>query len=216
MKLRVDTREKINVLGILKQLGIPYERIKLDAGDYDSNRCTAERKTLFDLIGSIEDNSFFDQMERLRDQCEKQGKIPWLFVSGDFGEVSDFFQRRGVKLNEKSILGAMASAAVRYGVQVFRALDDRELLWSLHSIFEKVEEGKWELPQRKSLKRDKDRKVALWSTILRVDSKIVRRILNNYPTLKVFLEVLEKSPGRLTLIDGIGPGMVKKWKEVFE
>ena len=226
MKITVDTREQQNVLKILEQLGIPYTRRTMSAGDYQTKTCLAERKTVMDLVESIKgsgkrkdykEGRFFSQMEKLRAKCDKTGQIPFLFISGDLKDAALKLKQHGLKLNKNAIMGAMASAMVRYGINVFAFFsDDKEMLYCMHSVFEKVKDGKYFLPHRAQLKRDRNKKVALWSTILRVRPKIVRDVIKKYKTLEKFLNVLKTRPNELEHIDGVGKGTVKKWKRLLE
>lgn len=198
----------------------------MNAGDYQTKTCLVERKTVMDLIESIKgtgkgknykEGRFFNQMEKIRERCDKTGQIPFLFVSGDLKDAARVLKQHGLDLNENAVMGAMASAMVRYGINVFAMFtDDKQMLYCMHSVFEKVKDGKYMLPHRAQLKRDKNKKVALWSTILRVRPKIIRDIIKKYKTLGKFLDVLKTRPNEFEHIDGIGKGTVTKWKRLLE
>ena len=134
MKFHVDTREKKKTLKLLRKMKFKFTLRTMDAGDYGTDQCCAERKTIKDLVGSIKGTKakpgrFFEQMRKLADYCKEEGKIPFLFVSGSLKDEADWYEKRGWKLNKKSIMGAMASATVRYGVNIFAQFsDDEELL----------------------------------------------------------------------------------------
>lgn len=226
MKIVVDTREKKGVLRILKQLGIPYTRGTLVAGDYETDNCCAERKTVKDLVGSIKgtgkgrsrkEGRLFKQMEKLADKCDETKQIPFLFVSGNIKETCEWYETRGIKVNINSLFGALASVIVRYGVHIFANFsDDKEMFYCMNSVFEKVRDGKYLMPHREQLKRNKNKKVALWCTILRSRPKIIKQLIKKYESLEEFLKILRTQPSKLELIAGIGKGTVAKWKRLLE
>ena len=218
----VDTREKKKTLKLLRKMKIPFKLKTMHAGDFETKQCCAERKTIRDLVGSIKGTKkkpgrFFDQMKKLAEYCKEEGKIPFLFVSGDLTETADWYESRGWKLNKNSLMGAMASAVVRYGVNVFAQFsDDEELFYCMNSVFEKVRDGKHMLPHRAQLIRGLDAKTSLWCTILRIQPKIARQLIKKYVTFEKFLRILRKKPAGLEYIHGVGPGTVKKWKLLLE
>jgi len=194
----------------------------MHAGDFETDECCAERKTIRDLVGSIKGTKtkpgrFFEQMKKLAEYCKEEGKIPFLFVSGSLKETAEWYESRGWKLNKNSVMGAMASATVRYGVNVFAQFsDDEEMFYCMNSVFEKVRDGKHMLPHRDQLVRGLDSKTSLWCTVLRIQPKIARKLIKKYVTFEKFLQTLRKKPVELEYIHGIGPGTVKKWKGLLE
>lgn len=227
VRITVDTREQDPKIYIaLKEMKIPYTKKALYAGDFESAKCIAERKTVLDLIGSIQGGKkkgkrvpgrFFPQMDKLSNYAEQNDKIPFLFISGSLDNAEAWYNSRGLELNRKVVMGALASAAVRYGVHIFAWFaTDKEMLYCMHSVFLKVKEGKYMLPHRIRLIKAKNRKLALWSTILRTRPKIVDPLIKRYVTLEKFLKVLKTKPRQLEYIQGVGPGTVKKWKLLLE
>jgi len=194
----------------------------MPAGDFESDECCVERKTVRDLVGSVKGTKkspgrFFEQMRKLAEYCDENDKIPFLFVSGDLQELAEWYESRGWKLNKASIMGAMASASVRYGVNIFAQFsDDEEMLYCMYSVFEKVKEGKYMLPHRIQLRKALDSKTSLWCTVLRIQPKIARQLIRKYSTLRKFLDTLDKHPKELEYIHGVGPGTVKKSKSLLE
>ena len=148
---------------------------------------------------------------------KEENKIPYLFVSGSLKDAADWYESRGWKLNKKAIMGAMASATVRYGINVFAQFsDDEEMFYCMYSVFEKVKEGKHMLPHRSQLVRGLDAKTSLWCTVLRIQPRIARALIKKYGSFSKFLKILDKKPAELEYIHGIGSGTVKKWKILLE
>ncbi len=225
MKITVDTREKPNVLIIMKQLGIPTTRKTMSCGDFETLQCIAERKTVRDLIGSIQGKKvrgqwqsgrLWDQMNRMKTYADEHNKIPFLFVSGSIDNTIAYMEGRGIKVNEHSIMGALTSVAVRYGIHVFALFStDRKMLYCMNSAFEKVRDGKYGLPHRTPMQRNKNKKVALWMTILRCRASIAKALIKKYGGVDKFLIVLKRNPDKLTVITGVGPATVTKWKKLL-
>jgi len=213
--LYVDSREKEKVKTILRQLGIRFRTKGLECGDYESPDCVFERKTTFDLIQSVRSGHLFEQLRKMQTYCEDNNKLGFLCVSGSLKETEKMLKYRGLKLNVKSLLGAIKSATVRYGMHVVWNLDDdRELLYVINGIATAVAEGKLGLPHRKILpKRYENRRIAILCDVLRVSPTIAKRLLKRYRTLR---GVLLADPRKLALIDGIGPTTIRRLKMLLD
>lgn len=217
----VDTREKKRTFAALKRQKIPYVLETLPCGDFKSNNCIVERKTTRDLIGSIKsksggDSRLFKQMASLSEYCDENDMIPFLAISGDLDETERWFKKKGYSLNIDSLIGAVTSASVRYGINVlawFR--NDDELVKAIYALLTKVDEGKWCLPHRMKMERNKNRKTALWCTILRTTPGIANQLIRKYEGMDKFLEVLKSHSVELEYIRGVGPGTVEKWKTLL-
>jgi len=202
MKVFVDTREKENVLKLLKQLGIPYERKYLEAGDFETEGLVCERKTIFDFISSIRSMKLFSELRKLSDHCESTNKVPLLMISGTIDDARKLFDQWNLQINEQSVWGGIASSFVRYGVSIIWNLkDDRELLYIMHQIAEKIAEGKFMMPHRMQLRRDTTKKIALVCEVLHVSPTIAKRLIDKFGSLKNILLAEDK---QLRYIDGIG------------
>lgn len=194
----------------------------MSAGDFETDECVAERKTIKDLVGSIKGTKsttgrFFEQMKKLAEYSREEDKVPFLFVSGNLKETAEWYESRGWKLNKNSVMGALASAIVRYGVNVFAQFsDDEEMFYCMNSVFEKVKDGKHMLPHREQLVKGLDSKTSLWCTMLRVQPRIARALIKKYVTFETFLQILRTRPSEFEFIYGVGPGTVSKWKHLLE
>jgi len=208
MKIIVDTREKQKQLKLLKQLGITYERKKLDAGDYEAPGAVFERKTVYDLIQSVRTMKLFSELNKLIDYCEKHQKVPYLLVSGTIEQAKNKFKKMGLKVNEKSLWGAIASATVRYGVNVIWNLtDDVGLLYVMYRIAEKIQQGKYMMPHRLQLRRDTNKRIALVSQVLHVSPTVAKRLLEKFGSLR---NILLAPDNKLRYVDGIGQATLKR------
>lgn len=212
---------------LVKKHGMKYRTKTLSCGDFESPECLVERKTVLDLVGSIngkkmpdgkrKDGRLFSQMARMAEYCEKTDRIPFLFVSGDINEAIEFFEMKGLEVNVKSLLGALVSVIVRYNINVFWMFDDDdEMVWCMKNLFEKVRDGKYGIPHRDSIRTNKNRKVATWMTILRTSPNLTKLLIKEFGTFENFLKVLRTDEERITNIKGIGPKTVTKWKATLE
>ena len=225
--VNLDTREPPKMKKLFKKHGMKYRSKTMKCGDYESPEVLIERKTVLDLVGSIngkklkeggrKEGRLFSQMSRMAEYCEENGKVPFLFVSGDINEAIEFFEMKGLTINVKSVLGALMSIIIRYNISVYWVFeDDDELVWCMKNLFEKVRDGKYGIPHRDSIKTNSNRKVAVWMTILRVTPKVAKDLMKKFGSLENFLRILRESPDEIESIKGIGPSTITKWKKSLE
>lgn len=218
MKVTVDVYEpKIFVQG-LKALGHEVTVAKLEAGDYLTEKCVFERKSVEDFVQSMRGwadrigGRLFDQMDKLYDFAERTGRVPFLMIHGDFGELKRKMQQFG-ELNVNAVFGAIASVVVRYNVNVVSTLSPDEMLFTMMKIAEKVEEGKLGLPQRKSLRLvHPDRRVAHVANVLAISPRIATELLKRFGGLK---GILLASDEQLLSVPGIGPVVLAKIRAIL-
>jgi len=222
MKIIVDSREKWKGIWAkkLKALGYDVEIRALEAGDFMTERCVFERKTTNDFIQSFrgfvsrKGGRLFDQMQKLIAYCERENKIPWLLIVGDFGLTKESLAELGISLNVRAVFGAIASCCVRYGVNVVWNLrGEDELLFVMAKIAEKVEEGKFGVPHRKSIRRvHPNRKVNQVANVLGVGPKIAERLVQKFGGLR---RILLASDAELATVPGIGPATIARIKSLI-
>jgi len=209
----VDTREPRDVVAILKELGLPFIRRKLDIGDFKSPSCLFERKTFQDLSQSIMTGHMTDQLERMYYYCADHHLIGFLCVSGTFEEAQQEAWRQGRQLNPNVFYGLFSSALVRYGVNVIWNLRDTyELLEVIWRVAEKVEEGKLDTPRLQPLRAiHPDKRIALVSSVLRVSPRIARNLLRKFRSMR---GILMARDDELLLVDGIGKTTLERIKSL--
>lgn len=222
----IDSREPAKMKRLIHKHGMKYRTKTLICGDYINGTCIIERKTVTDLYGSITGKKtdhgrkrgrLFAQMQRMREYCDEHDMIPFLFISGDLQDAIEFFHYKGLDINVKSIFGALVSVIVRYNIHIVWAFDDDDhMVWCMKNLFRKVEEGKYGIPHRKSVRTNKNRKVATWMTILRITPKIAKKLIKEFGTLVDFINALKNDEKRIIRIKGIGPKTIKRWKKTLE
>jgi len=219
MDLIVDSREPIKVRRILKTLGVKFIVRKLDAGDYETDHCIFERKTVEDFFQSIQGNriregaQLFDQLDRLVDYAERAHKIPFVCITGSFVELEKRALRYGYKINYEAVYGAIASILVRYGVNVLHLAGDAQMFKVIMKIEEKIAEGKLGVPHRAVFRRiHRDRRIAHIANCLRVSPKVAERLFKRFGGL---YGVLTASDQELLGINGIGPVTLARIKALL-
>jgi len=220
--LFIDTREPRSTFYWASVLKIPYESKFLSVGDFETEKTVFERKTVGDFIQSLvgqkvsqgyRKQRLFDQLTAMQQYCEDTGRVGFLVISGSLDEVSKWYKERKLKLNDEAIYGALASAVVRYGMNVIWVKDDRQLVDIVWKIAKKVEEGKLGQPHRTTLRHvHKDRRIALIANILRVSPRIAERMFKRFGGLGKIIQILDKHPEKLWIIDGIGEKTIHRMR----
>ncbi|EWG07301.1 MAG: nucleotide excision repair nuclease, Xpf [Candidatus Aramenus sulfurataquae] len=130
LRIYVDDRElNSGIPEILRELGIAVIIKQLSVGDYVISEDTAvERKTVSDLVNSVFDKRFFDQLERLSSTYAN----PFLVIEGDVTRIREITDRW------KAVNSALVSATLSFNVKVLYSIDKRETAEILKKISEKV------------------------------------------------------------------------------
>ncbi len=130
VKVYVDEREKASgIPDILSGLGLTVIYKMLDVGDYIVNEFVViERKRLDDLVHSVFDGRFFDQVSRLIEYAEK----PVLIVEGNLNDV------RLLTSKWKAIEAALLTAIIRYDLATYYTNDYRHTAEVIKYIAEKL------------------------------------------------------------------------------
>jgi len=151
----VDFREW-KIMPILIDIGYPIDKMIKQQntwGDfegirYDTNGkkiifVIVERKTIRDAFYSMRTGHWDDQLERGSHYC-REHQIPYILAISD--NLTDFVEeersRQRFNMNETSIVGGIASAAIRYGIHVVWIEDKKEMLKVIFKMIRKIYEGK--------------------------------------------------------------------------
>lgn len=150
MKIVVDTREKEKLYNYLMKHypDVKWERYALPRGDYESERCIVERKSIADLSSSvISDKRLTEQMERL---ATVDDKVVVLLVTGNVETYLETCRpaRLPEIVDEDFIKAVVASYAYRYGITVLWIENERRAFDVMVKFMSKVDEGKWLVPSR--------------------------------------------------------------------
>jgi len=142
--------------------------------------------------------------------------LPWLLITGKLSDVAEDFKKRKQTLNKSAVYGAVASVMVRYAINILWTEQvASEWLAEIKSIAEKVDEGKYLLPQRKSLKQfASNRNVASICRTLEINPKLAETLNKKFGSLYGILDACKNHPSNILLIDGIGMRTLQKFKEL--
>jgi len=195
-KIFVDTREPAEAAELLKH----YEIKKLETGDYMTEDCLFERKSVHDLESSIIDDRLFFQVDGML----QTDKICFLVIHDSIHSVR--------RLKAEQVLAALASCCVRYGVHVIWLPDFQSAIKTILYISNKIREGKYMIP-RVSANKIKARKVGILSNLFRISPSKARSLLETFGTIERVLKAKEEE---LMIAPNIGPVTAKRIRSVLK
>ncbi|BDC19321.1 multidrug MFS transporter [Acidianus sp. HS-5] len=131
LRIYVDDREKNSgIPEILKSDGVAVIIEQLDVADYVlADGVAVERKSVSDLVNSVFDKRFFDQINRLTSAYENA----FLLVEGNLNRIREITERW------KAINSALISIIVDYNVKVVYSSDKRDSAEVLVKLAEKFQ-----------------------------------------------------------------------------
>lgn len=125
-----DREESSGVPSILRSLGITVFLRQLSVGDYIvGDNIAVERKSITDLVNSVFDKRFFDQIERLTSSYE----ISFLLIEGNLNRIYK------ITSNWKAINSALISVMTIQNLRVIYSLDKQETAEILKKLAEKFQ-----------------------------------------------------------------------------
>lgn len=200
-----DSHEK-SIIDSLKKEDIETRMKQLKVGDFIiSERCGVERKTTADFLSSIVDGRLFKQAEELADNFES----PILILEG-----KDLYSIR--KIHPNAVKGAMASIMIDYHIPIIRTKSSLETAKVLASLARREQLGvKKDIAIRgeKKMKTLADMQEFIISGFPNINVKLSRRILNEFKTIKGFINANDE---QLRKVEGIGREKAKKIKEIVD
>jgi ERCC4-type nuclease len=206
MPIIVDTREppKYYEFLVKKFPEMIFKRMKLNEGDYQSEKCLAERKTVADLYGSITGPS-----RRIHDQVERisvhQDKVQILLVTGSVGQYVTSMRDIGITIDPNILFGEIASITCRYQLVPLWVENEWEGMITLIKLMKKIEDGKYNVPVRR------DRNI-LASRLLGISTAQLEHLMMSHKCLHEIANVSEKD---LQRIKGIGPAKAIQIKKTL-
>jgi ERCC4-type nuclease len=193
----------------------------LDVGDFSTDKIIFERKKTSDLVNSIfarygKPSRLQDQCERLFQACHDKERLPWLLITGKISDVEEEFKKRGQKLNRAAVYGAVASVMVRYDISILWTEQvATEWLPEIKSIAEKVDEGKYLMPHRKSLSEfATNRRAAAICRALDLTPKVSEILQKRFGSLYGVLEAAKSHQSDILVLEGISTRTLRKIQEI--
>lgn len=203
MLITVDNREDRKYLKIL-QSTFPeheYSYEKIEEGDYVTNRCIVERKTISDLHNSIISG-------RLRSQLNRgltHNKVYILLIVGDIHHYASKMRAMKIKFSEKMIYSTLASAIVKHNVHVIWTNTELDGFKIIVPIMEKFEKGQAITPTKLS-------HVVIISKLFGVSKVIAIEIIRKFISLENMIVATESD---FMKIKGIGKVKARQIKNVL-
>lgn len=204
----VDSREGHRIFYQTKLLGIEYTKYALPSGDFavrerESKKMLAgfERKTVNDLINSVQQRRIFDQARRMTSQYP----IAFLVIVGDISDALLQFEKMHLNINLNVIWGALSSLIVRNGLNVLWFPNHEIAIDTVYRICVKISEGKYGVVDRGKSKR-LNKPEDFLSLIPGVTKKKAKALLKRYDTIE---GVCMASVDHLKTVDGVGPILAK-------
>ncbi|MEM0453931.1 MAG: ERCC4 domain-containing protein [Sulfolobales archaeon] len=197
VKIYVDERERSSgIPEILNSLGLTIIYKMLEVGDYlISDSLVIERKRVDDLVRSVFDGRFFDQIEKLSGICE----IPIIIIEGDLSDI------RSLTSKWRSIEGALITAIINFGVIPYYTKDNKHTAEVIRHIAEKFKsEVSFKSYFRKTLKPKVD-DIRVWQlyvlqSLPGIGIKTARKLLEKFGNVRA---VFNASLSELSMIEGI-------------
>lgn len=196
----VDDREKSSeVPELLKFMGVTVIFKKLYVGDYMvSDDIIIERKRVDDLVKSVFDGRFFNQIGKLSKEVQK----PLLIIEGDLKLIKLMTDKW------KAIQGALLTAFLKFNVQFFYTHSPKETAEVIKHLAEKVSkvEGKQYFAKVATLSKPKTTSdISEWQIFVLqsfpyVGPKTAIRLLEKFKTLRA---VFNASITELARVEGL-------------
>jgi ERCC4-type nuclease len=217
-ELLIDFREK-DLMEKLRFFKVPFKecnRMPADSmgrpiADVQYGPLTMERKTLEDLVLSVQDGRFETQTPRLA-----LTDLPLVMVSGTISAIKDTYKMRKAEFNENVVYGTIASMFVRYGLSVIWVQEDWQLAKVLRSVIQKIDEGKLGQPHKlRSLLQSRDKRIDILKAMFGLTEAQAVGLLLKFKSLRQVFWVIENKEYQLTDVPGIADATVRKMKTVW-
>ncbi len=215
MRVHVDERERSSeVPYYLSSMGVSVIFKALDVGDYIINDLIVlERKRLDDLIKSVYEGRFFDQLKRLKSLV---GFKAVLLVEGDLLDVDKYTE------NPRSIEAALVSAVLSFNIPVLYTRNSRHTAELIKYIAEKTQKvsrkAPVSLPTYRKNKKPKTSDLRAWqiyvlSSFPKIGPTLAERLLHKFGSLKA---VINAQVTELVRVDGMSEDKAKLFKKIVE
>ncbi len=199
----VDPRER-EMGKILEARGLAVTLKNLAVGDYVvSDRVAIERKTAQDFVSSIIDpeRNLFRQLSDLKNAYDR----PVLILEG-----RDLYTRQ---VNPGSILGALASVAVDYGIPIIPTedQDDTASVIATLAARERREGREPKVHGHKTARTLDEQQEYLISSIPSVGPTVARNLLRHFGSIE---KIMTASAQELRQVDLVGPKTAERIREL--
>ncbi|MCP8316789.1 MAG: DEAD/DEAH box helicase family protein [archaeon] len=199
----VDTRENINIIENLRDLGARVEVKSLDFGDFIlSDDVVVERKTVEDFIRSITDGRLFKQTVAMKDAYRR----PIMILQGELKDA--------VGIGEGAFFGALASIISDFQVPIIMSHNEEETSKIIYHIARREQmEIKKEVRVREGKKPVSIDEIQRYivSGIPSIDAILADRLLKELGNVEKVFTVDEDE---LKKVKGIGDKLARRIREL--
>ena len=182
IRIYADEREKASgIPELLKELGVIVISSQLSVGDYVvAEDVGIERKAVSDLVSSVFDKRFFDQIFRLASAY--QNSI--LIIEGDINII------RNITDKWRAINNALISVTVDYNVKIIYSRDKKDTAEILKKLAEKYQASQHDrnkiinLHNKSHLENTKDLQIYIVSSLPNVGPILAERLLARFGSIQ--------------------------------
>lgn len=209
VKIYVDERERSSTIPeILNSLGLTVIYKMLEVGDYViSDSLVIERKRVDDLVRSVFDGRFFEQVGKLSEVCD----IPMIIIEGDLADV------RYLTSKWRSVEGALLTAIISYGVIPYYTKDSNHTADVIKHIAEKFSDRPSFKSYFRKVAKPKVDDIRSWQlyvlqSLPGVGVKTARKLLERFGSVRA---VFNASLSELSMVEGINEEKASKIVKVI-
>lgn len=179
LRIYADYREKNSgIPDIIKEKGAIVILDNLSVGDYViSDKIAIERKSIEDLVSSVFDKRFFDQLSRLSEVYER----PFILVEGDLDKIKTITSRW------KAINSALVSAAVEFDLRVIYSSNRTESAEIIYKIAEKSSQTSkrgFSLHEKPKFENLRDMQLYVIEAFPSIGNKLAEKLLERFGSIE--------------------------------
>lgn len=211
-KIHIDSREAANrngkkIVGVLDELGAETIICKLDFGDYLLGEdIVIERKTVFDLAGTLTQRFLFDQIFKMKEAYPRS----MILIEGYMGLLRKFS-----RMSPESICGALF-ALTQANVPIIPTIDYKDTATFLVTSAKQLQkDGEFQAVIRHKIKSEsiKDQQLFTVAGLPHIGPVLGESLLNHFKTVR---NVFSASKEELMEIKGIGPNIAEGVMKILD
>jgi len=193
-----------DLLNELVALGLELRIDTLQVGDYTYGVVGVERKS----TDFLDFNKMRQQISELNTNFDKA----YLVVDCNLDKLITESKKYYHKDMTKSILGMVASLAVRFNTPPIFCSNKKYAAYIIKSLLEKGNDGKAveNIKGIRPAQKKEDKQVHILSSFPNISDTLAKRLLNHFDSL---IEIFKATPEELSEVEGIGK---IKAKEIYE
>ncbi|ARM77116.1 multidrug MFS transporter [Acidianus manzaensis] len=180
-RIYVDDREKNSgIPDLLKEFGATVIIQQLSVGDYVIGEDIAiERKSVSDLVHSIFDKRFFDQITRLKSSY----KMPILLIEGNLERIREITEKW------KAINSALITAIAEYDIKVIYSLNKSDSAYVIFKLSEKyqsnsIKKNRITLHDKPKFENIKDMQLYFIESLPNIGETNAKKLLEKFSTVR--------------------------------